>query len=432
MEGAPHQYAPVPTETPDDNNLASSSSGDAQVRTSRLGAAKLCRTLRLDHIINVETTSVYGSAIVLPQLARSAGWPFNLAMNACRSYIYLLLNVTVQYTFLYMITKQEEVMDAYAGHMYLCDMGATVAGCPDGPGCTGPGGTIYTPVRMYPFSQWSTRNFARDSLRMIFPELHDRIDQFMDPGEYGIESYGCRLLCCFIYMISLTSEFFTIVNIVKLFYNVPTKAEMWFEYDPATQTEVKVRIAGMPFHWKVVNVVFVVVPEVMLWYLTSRAGVHFLLDTSGIVDVIANSVALGFILSVDELLFQNLTSQDTKDIMQMVQGFDVHCADDGGAESTLSEEEILEADLQQKMNRFSFMGMLPFKLLFVVFWTLVFVWDYYRLHCNKTSDGVWLPNALYLPKSMTYSALSFLLPSIFPTEYSDEVVWAMPTVSDTS
>jgi len=190
--------------------------------------------------------------------------------------LYLGINVAVQLTFLYMISKDEEVMGAFKGQMRLCDLGADLATCPDGPGCLGPGGTPFCAPRMFPFGQWSSRNFMRDSLRAVFPDKIDQINQNVDPGEYGLKSHTCRVLCVVLCMVTLTSEFFTIVKILQLMYALPTKADMWFQYEPETKSEVRVKLAGMPLFWKAVNIIFVLSPKILLWKLTCQAGIHFL------------------------------------------------------------------------------------------------------------------------------------------------------------
>lgn len=414
-----HAYRPVAT---DDEAKV-----QEVARKSALGAAKLCRALRLDDTTNVETNSVYGSAMVMPQLARSAGWPVNLAMAALRSYLYLTINVVCQVYFLFMLNKEEEIMDAFAGQMYLCDLGASLDKCPDAPGCMGPGGTLFAAPRIYPFDQWTTRNFVRDSLKAIFPEKKAEIERFADPGEYGLESYKCRLLCCVLFMVSLTSEFDTITKLCHLLYSLPTNHDMWFEYDPEVDSEVTVKIAGMPRHWKIMNILFILFPKIFLWKLTCQAGINFLLDTAGIVDVIANSVALGFILSIDELLFENLTAQDTKDLMGMIQGFDVNAADTNTVDLPNDEDSLLK-ERRDSQNRCSFKAVLPIKLFLVIALTIPFVGNYYLEHCHKNVEGEWVPNPLFWPKSVDYNILEYFFPHIFPRESGEEAVWTMPLV----
>eukprot|EP00439_Symbiodinium_sp_Y106_P074806 s169_g14.t1 len=84
-------------------------------------------------------------------------------------------------------------MYPFAGQMHLCDFGASVKACPDASNCVGPSGTVYTPARLYSFPIWSTRVFVRDSMKAVFPEYAEKIDEQVDPGEYGLENYTCRL-----------------------------------------------------------------------------------------------------------------------------------------------------------------------------------------------------------------------------------------------
>merc|ERR1740138_608466 len=121
-------------------------------------------------------------------------------------------------------------MDAFAGQMYLCDFGAHVEQCP-GPHCIGPGGTNITAPRMYSYAAWSVRNYVKDSMKAIFPEKADEIDEKVDPGEYGVESYWCRLVRCFIYMLTVMNELYLIFRMTALLWYVPAKAEPWIQHD---------------------------------------------------------------------------------------------------------------------------------------------------------------------------------------------------------
>merc|ERR1719487_2143677 len=102
--------------------------------------------------------SVSGAAIVMPQMARTVGWDRTMTVLAIRSWIFLTLNILLQSYLLGMLAKEENVMDLFAGQMYLCDFGAWVEDCP-GVGCTGPGGTDITAPRMYSWDAWVNRNF---------------------------------------------------------------------------------------------------------------------------------------------------------------------------------------------------------------------------------------------------------------------------------
>merc|ERR1719310_2605160 len=82
---------------------------------------------------------------------------------------------------------------------------------------------------------------------------------------------------------------------------------------------VHLRLAGMPIIWKVLSIILICVPKLMLWKLTITAGTTFLFETGGIEDVIVNSVALTFILGIDELMFENLMSTSVRAMIDKVE-----------------------------------------------------------------------------------------------------------------
>merc|ERR1740117_369135 len=100
-----------------------------------------------------------------------------------------------------MIGKEELIMDRFGGQMNLCDFGANMEDCP-GPGCLGPLGTEITPSSMYDWGSIVNRGFVKDSLKALFPDRVDDIEAAIAVGEYGVESYWCRVACCFIFMMS--------------------------------------------------------------------------------------------------------------------------------------------------------------------------------------------------------------------------------------
>jgi hypothetical protein len=175
--------------------------------------------------------SVYGAAIVMPQIARTVGWDKTMTMLTFHTYLFLLINIFLQAYMLRMIAKEENVMDGFGGQMFLCDFGAHLENCP-GPGCIGPFGTNITAPRLYSWSSIAIRNFARQSLQTLFPDKLNEISLKVDPGEYGLESYWCRLACCFIFMICCMGELAVTVKMFQLLYKIPTQAEPWIVAKP--------------------------------------------------------------------------------------------------------------------------------------------------------------------------------------------------------
>ena len=62
-------------------------------------------------VVKIETGSVYGAAILLPQLARTLGWPRELVVLAFQSWVYLFLCIIVHGWLLMFIAKEENVME---------------------------------------------------------------------------------------------------------------------------------------------------------------------------------------------------------------------------------------------------------------------------------------------------------------------------------
>jgi len=375
---------------------------------------------------NVEKDSVYGAAVVMPQLARSAGWAPKLCVLAMRSYLFLILNCFLQWFMVYSLVKEEIVMDKYSGQMYLCNFGAKKSGCPEADGCLGPGGTRITPSRMYSYEQWNIQNFVKNSLVALFPEKAAEINDKVDPGEYGLESMVCRLSCTFLFIVAVTQEFQKALELLRLLYVCPAIPDSWiteFEEDEAGDDDppVKLQIAGMPRMWKIINVMVVFIPQLCLWQFTCRAGMTFLLETSSIQDTIVNSTALTFVLNIDELLFETLSTTYSKQMLEMVRGFPI--VPKGPVEELTSDHAILK---QSGMERWWSRTSVPQTALITGFWWLYFLWAYYSNHCHLSDDGVYISNPMHLPVSTVLGHLSAFLPQHFPVPQVSSPYWTMP------
>jgi len=387
--------------------------------------------------VNVEPSSVYGAAILMPQVARTAGWPRSMARPVLQSYFYLYVCMLIHGALLCYIRKEQAVMDLFAGQMYLCDFGANLNACtvdPNAEGCTGPAGTSATAPRLYGWSAWQTRSFVAASLKALFPDKADDIRSNVDPGEYGVESYNCRLLCCLVFVISIGQEAHNIMQMARLLYYVPSTDEPWYELGEEEEDEaqesmekwlgqVTVQVAGMSRLWKIVNVMLVLVPKFLLWEMTASTGVDFLMETAGIDDLIVNSVALGFLLTLDEMLTESMMSHQVNHLLaecnalRLYSNVDVEAHTD---EEVLSKLQALEPGLAKLI-----WGLIPKSFLLAVGLTAFCVYRYYFLHCQLV-DGQWVSKEMYLPKTLTMSVASAVLPSIFPLDAASEPYWSMP------
>mmetsp|Transcript_2767 Transcript_2767/g.4182 ORF Transcript_2767/g.4182 Transcript_2767/m.4182 type:complete len:446 (+) Transcript_2767:116-1453(+) len=383
--------------------------------------------------------SVYGATILMPQLARTLSWDRTVTILVLRTWLFLILNCLLQLYLLTMLSKEENVMDLFSGQMNLCDFGAGVADCP-GPGCTGPQGTEYSAGRMRPWGVLLNRNFVKDSFVAMFPERAKDIEHNVDPGEYGLESYMCRLFCCFVFMIPCMEELAGTYKMAQLLYWIPTENQPWVvARDDAENKfggldEVRLKIAGMSAVWKVVNLLTVILPKLVLWIMTAQTGMKFLMETAGIQNIIVNAVGLTFIANLDELALAVLMSEEARDIVASVEPFPLFHPKTSiiGNLDVLSDDEIVERYAQhQKWSNAGFkdfMDLIPFRLLISIGLTWIFNRHYYYSYCRHadTPPHRWISSDMFLPKSTAYTWLQALLPTMFPLDVHDEPFWQMP------
>ncbi|CAE7542346.1 unnamed protein product [Symbiodinium natans] len=405
----------------------------------KMASAKLVGALIFMEMgrVCIEPSSVYGAAILMPQVARTAGWPRSMVRPVFKSYFYLYVCMFIHGALLCYIRKEQAVMDLYAGQMYLCDFGANLNACtadPGAEGCTGPAGTSVTAPRLYSWSAWSTRSFMAASLQLLFPDKADDIRKNVDPGEYGVESHNCRLLCCLVFVISIGQEAHNIMQMARLLYYVPSTSEPWFELGEEEEDEsqesmekwlgqVTVKVAGMSRLWKAVNVVLVLIPKFLLWEMTASTGVDFLMETAGIDDLIVNSVALGFLLTLDEMLTEAMMSHQVHHLLAECNALPLYSQVD--VESQSDEEILSKLQTLQPSLAALLWQLLPLSFIFAIALTAFCVMRYYLLHCQFV-DGRWVSKDMYLPKTLTMSVASAVLPSIFPLDAAAEPYWSMP------
>eukprot|EP00931_Biecheleriopsis_adriatica_P061476 TRINITY_DN36966_c0_g1_i2.p1 TRINITY_DN36966_c0_g1~~TRINITY_DN36966_c0_g1_i2.p1 ORF type:complete len:494 (-),score=68.85 TRINITY_DN36966_c0_g1_i2:26-1480(-) len=407
----------------------------------------------------IAPNSVYGAALALPQLARSAGWTISYTGLAARGIIFMIVNNLLQGFLLYMICKEERIINKFGTQMFLCDFGAQLTECPDGNNCVGPGGTTFTPARLFDFELWSTRTYVRDALKTLFPERIDEIQQKVDPGEYGVESYHLRGVCCFLFVLGLWEDLAGSWDMLDLIMTVPTRSETWVEpvdgaavdsihsqgkegdktyllaadFEKHASFEIdfcEFKVAGMPIHWKVFNILCVVLPKFYLWLLTVDVGIVFLMETSVIEEMIINCVALGFILNIDELMM-SIMPPESSALLDKINGYPK-----GGQRIHLTEEEeITRHALERAWSIFSpalYQALIPRRLMAMLITTAFFVCKYYLEHCERESDGSWVSKSLHLPEKDGLSFLTFLFgpfPMLFPIRAQTEPVWEMPRQS---
>lgn len=373
---------------------------------------------------SIEEETIYGLVVVIPQLARSAGWSGTMVIAAIRTSALFVLTLFLQGLLLYMVNKEQIVMNRYSGQMFLCDFGAFRTDCSDdGSDCLGPYGTRVTSAgRMYSFGDLVTRTFVRDSLLALFPDRKHDISEKIDPGEWGVTDYWCRLACVFIFTLSITDELLNIFRLFLVLCSVPTRADDWMSYDPECGNEdgLVVKVSGMPLSWKVINTILVLVPKAFIFKATAEAGTTFLLESAGISGVITNAVALDFVFSIPEVVFSALTLHSEKLLLEGIR--QVH----SDASAKMSRSELIHRHRDGKLECKGWIYVLNRRLCLAIGLCAFQVCFYYQRFCTQTENGEWISKPQSLPKDERYSFLTAFLPRFFPEEVQDEPYWSPP------
>jgi len=416
-------------------SVGSGARAAATLRNSQVAAGKLCLYFQKMEATNLQKDSVYGAAIAIMQIARSAGWPSTLAALAVRLKFFALVSLFLQAYLLSMLGTELFVMYPFSGQMHLCDFGRTIATCPDGPNCKGPGGTTYSYPRLYNYATWNTRRFVRDVLQQMFPHRADEIAQTADPGEYGLEDYHCRLVCIFLFMAAVLSDLKSSLSDAMVLVSIPNRDEPWLVYDEQRRARkeeeelmeldlINFNIAGMTILWKCESFIFVIFPKLVIWISLCFSGVHFLMETAGIQDLIINAMALTFILQIDELLYLCCTTTATQYIMENLNGF---CRDDVVLEEGLSDEEVLHQYHQNEIgNLVRFIKKVtPWRFMSILTCQFIFMMVYYVENCDKDREGDWVSKSMFTPQSGDSFGLFPRMFGIMPAAHEDPF-WTMP------
>jgi len=374
----------------------------------------------------LEADSVYGSVIAIPQIARSMGWNRTMIALTFRAFLMLSLNYLLQGSAIMYIGEESQIMDVLSGKMHLCDFAKELEECPEGPHCMGPGGDNFTASSLYAFDIWSVRSYMRDTLKAALTgtkheNLVSDVAATFSPGEFGMESYWCRLLACFLFMMNEVQDFFKTMQLIQVLCTTPNSGQSWVQTIDSEETKAnplkntKFIIAGIPIAWKIFYFVVVVFPKMFLLYNVCWMGLLFLMETAGIVDLVLGAMTMDFILQLDELLFSALGSAATKHIMEELGSF---IYDETDNEDFMDNER--SGGSKGKWGAIKLT--VPRRLLFTLFLLAVFVYRYYWMNCDKV-DGMWVSKPIYLPLSSFYDFATFVKGYV---KSEKDACWTMP------
>lgn len=162
---------------------------------------------------------------------------------------------------------------------------------------------------------------------------------------------------------------------------------------------VKVRVGGMPRKWKVINFFCVVLPKLFIWLVLILAGTQFLMETAAIQDLIINSLAMCFILQIDELIASRLCTEATKAMMLKLEAYDLFSIEEDEA---ARDEEVIQHFEAHEVNygiteAETLLLLFPKRLCFILSITAICYFGYYWRFCQATADGSMVSEAVSPP-----------------------------------
>merc|ERR1711976_575042 len=172
------------------------------------------------------------------------------------------------------------------------------------------------------------------------------------------------------------------------------------------------KCAGMSRPWKLFNLIIVWLPKSLIWYRLASVGYLFLMETSGILDVTINAMALTFVLNIDELILTTLTTNATQYIMQNVEDYILY---DASEEENMTESEILQRFEDEEVWQGYYPGrqllclLMPKRLLGIFVLMFMFLFRYYFIHCTVGEGGNLISKAVHYPKSVAATIADFLM-----------------------
>jgi hypothetical protein len=257
--------------------------------------------------------TLYGSAIVLPQVAQDMEWHPKYIGLCVEAAICLFLVYLMQGIFVYEVARLVQAKDQQ------CDRH------PD-----------YCLDRGFRLSDRALIG-GRDRWYRCFPPAfnsswtrHEII--YHSPGSAsGGGLHLCRRLCVVAFVIFLFKEVRQSWEMLRLLLKLPGQHEPWVvvvdqleenakvnhdktqvpEIEVERKAHVKWQINGMDRNWKILSFCTLIVPKMLLCFLLLWYGSEWLMNTYDHGELILNAVALVFVLDLDEAVFFATSDSDT-------------------------------------------------------------------------------------------------------------------------
>mmetsp|Transcript_17004 Transcript_17004/g.36865 ORF Transcript_17004/g.36865 Transcript_17004/m.36865 type:complete len:461 (-) Transcript_17004:74-1456(-) len=272
----------------------------------RMAAARAVSTKNAGLLVPKD--SLYGSVIVLPQIARSLGNHPTYVGKALVAWICLLMVLVMQGAF---------VVEVYR---MVADKDSCCETNPDACHKSGfvEGGTAL----------WG-----------LFGDMPNRwylCHMLADPNH---KAQILRKLCVIAFVICLFKDLRQTYELFVLLWELPNEKGTWMVISPQEEELIRVDSHGrhtivretdhqiqwqvdpLELHWKMIVFCFVLVPKLIIFAALYFYGSMWLLSVSNHQELITNAVALVFVLELDEAVFAAVTTSDVQQHMDNLQAW---------------------------------------------------------------------------------------------------------------
>mmetsp|Transcript_60080 Transcript_60080/g.127277 ORF Transcript_60080/g.127277 Transcript_60080/m.127277 type:complete len:441 (+) Transcript_60080:130-1452(+) len=279
----------------------------------------------------VPKDSLYGSVIVLPQIARALGNHPTYVGKATVAWICLGLVLFMQGIFVYEVYGMVARTDkCCAADPEWCEGKGYVNGGRPSWDFTG-----VFPDRWYLCHLWNTGN-----------ENHQIL----------------RKLCVVAFVVCLFKDMRQTSEMANLLWELPTGPGTWMVVTPADEEVIRVDAEGhhtihrevdhqikwqvdsLQLHWKILTLIFVLLPKFTIFCFLYFYGSMWLLSVSDHQELITNAVALVFVLELDEAVFAAVTTSDVQQQMDNLQPWSPYKPDEFYADMAQQQMSFTEAE----------------------------------------------------------------------------------------
>lgn len=262
--------------------------------------------------------SLYGSAMVLPQVTRSLDCHSFYVGKCIVHWIGLYFIMFMQIALVVQVHSLLQWQDTECDQN-RCD-------------CLRKG---FIPLQVDQLDGVTWRNLTNLNIGQTFSISGKK--WFLCRAAGGDDYHILRKLCVMAFVIALFKDLRQSAEMARFLYSVPTEAGHWMVVVNSLEDSLHVRanghkqivrrkspgmmwqVAPLEWHWKLTYFICLLIPKTIIFFCVYWMGSVWLMSEVERSELILNAVALVFVLDLDELLFAAIATSDVQQYMDNLQ-----------------------------------------------------------------------------------------------------------------